>query len=77
MTDQNLRELSTMSSSMVKRVRKSRSTSSASDIESPAKRLRFNFITYENVSSEDKSSLKCFDKMLKFSAVSDIEITSH
>ncbi len=71
LTDQNLRELSTISSSMMKHVRQSRSTSSA-------KRLRSDFITYENVLSEDKSSLKYFDKMLKLSkTVSEVEMMSH
>ena len=78
LTDQNLRELSTMPPSTVKHIRKPRSTSSASDIESPAKRLRSDFITYENVLSEDKSSLKYFDKMLKLSkTVSEVEMMSH
>ncbi len=77
LTDQNLRELSTTLSSIMKHIRKSRLTSSASNIKSSAKRLRFDFITYENTSSEDESSLKHFDKTFKSLAVSDIEMMSH
>ena len=77
LTDKNLRELLTTSSDTTKYIRQSRSTSSASDVEFLSKRLRFKFIRYKNMFSEDKSSLKCFDKTLKLSkTVPDIEMTS-
>src|SRR2546421_308200 len=54
---ENLRELSTMLSDTAKRVRQPRSTSSASDVGFLSKRLRSEFIRYENASSKEESPL--------------------
>ena len=71
-----------MLSNTTKHVRKSKSTASDSDVESSLKKQRFNFIAYENMFSEEESSLKQFDKILKFlsfvlsTTQSNIEMTS-
>src|SRR5436190_20608614 len=66
----NLRELSIMLSNTTKHVRKSKSTASDSDVESSLKKQRFNFIAYENTSSEEEFSLKCFKNTLRLSLLS-------
>ena len=63
LTGKNLRELSTTLPDMAKHVKKPRLTSS--DVESPSKRQRFNFIAYKNMSSEEESSLKHFDNTFR------------
>ena len=61
---------------MTKRVRKSKSTASDSDVESSLKKQRSDFIAYENMSSKEESSLKHFDNTSRFPVPSTVEMAS-